>query len=137
MAQFRWRDETVSILVEMPQSFEEIVGSVGVLVFDDRLVDGQEYFKRNPVLWKFFSNLVSAIHLLRDSQLTRLVLGGEFPDIGLGGILSEGSKSVSDLSHLDFAIAPVVKQLESLLEFCNKRISLLMRNGRNKMTDEY
>lgn len=54
MAQFRWRDETVSILVEMPQSFEEIVGSVGVLVFDDRLVDGQEYFKRNPVLWNFF-----------------------------------------------------------------------------------
>lgn len=71
----------------------------------------------------FFSNLVSAIHLLRDSQLTRLVLGGEFPDIGLGGILSEGSKSVSDLSHLDFAIAPVVKQLESLLEFWNEWIS--------------
>jgi hypothetical protein len=36
----------------MPQTFEEIVGGIGVFVFDDGLVDGEEHFKRNPVLCK-------------------------------------------------------------------------------------
>jgi hypothetical protein len=45
------------------------------------------------------------------------MLSGEFADVRLGGILSQGSKSVPNLGYLDFAITPVVKQLECLLEF--------------------
>lgn len=97
MSELRRRDVTVSVLVEVTQSLDEVVCGVGGPRFADGLVNRQENFEAD--------------------SFVGFVLMSELLDVRLGGILSESSQGVANLRDVDLSVAAAVEQLKRLLEF--------------------
>lgn len=110
MSQFCWWNETISILIKVSQSLDEVIGSVGGARLAYCLVDWQKYFKTDALI--------------------RFVLIREFFHVRLGGVLAQCTQSITDLSYVYFTISTTVKQLECLLEFWewNKQMSSVGSN---------
>lgn len=102
MAQLGGGDITAGVLVEVTQSFDEIISRIARAGLGDRLIDGQE-------------------HLERDA-LVGLQLVGALLHIRLGGVLAQGPQALAHLAQLNFAISAVVEQVEGLLEFCEWKV---------------
>jgi hypothetical protein len=57
----------------------------------------------------------------RRNELTRVRVASAFLHFRLSGVLSDGPQDFSDLTCIDLAISPVVKQGESFVEFCKEK----------------
>lgn len=97
MAELSRGDVAIAILVEVTQALDEVICGVDWALTGDGLHDGQEHLEADALIWS--------------------VLVRELLDLGLGGVLAQGSQDLPDLRHLDLAITLLVEDGEGLLEF--------------------
>lgn len=98
MAQLGGGNVAAGVLVKVAQSLDEVIGRIAGPCLRNRLIYGQEYLERDPLVW--------------------LQLVGALLHIRLGGVLAQGPQALAHLAQLDLAVATVVEQVEGLLEFC-------------------
>lgn len=126
MPQLRRRDEPVAVLVEVAETFDEVVGSVSAARLRDSLQPphaSAHYHVYLPpalrILYLHYTTpyLVDRQEHFEGYSLVRFQVERAFLDIRFRGVLPEGSESVPDLRHMDLAIASGIEQLERLLKF--------------------
>ena len=98
MPQLGARYVTVAVLVEMPETFDEILSRVRVPLLTDGREHRQKHLERYPVVGPV------------------LMLHHQLLDLRLGGVLAQGPHHVADQVDADLAVAPVVVKEEGLVK---------------------
>ena len=96
MTEFSRGNVAIAVLVEVTETLDEVIGGIDRALARDGLQDWQEDFEANPLL--------------------RSVLVRNLLHFRLCRILAKGSEHLSDLGHLDLAVALLVEDGEGLLE---------------------